>query len=81
MEDQERINKFSRLNTRRHELNAEIKHLKKLKEDVDEASGETFGLFVLPRITVSPKLRRPPSFACSQVFANTPASCRRAYAC
>ena len=40
LEDQERINKFSRLNQRRHELNSEIKHFKKLKEDVEEASDE-----------------------------------------
>ena len=40
LEDQERINKFSRLNQRRHELNSELKHFKKLMEDVEEASGE-----------------------------------------
>ena len=43
-EDQGRINRFSQLNIRRHELVAEGRHLKKSKEDIEEASGASMNL-------------------------------------
>mmetsp|Transcript_12604 Transcript_12604/g.27240 ORF Transcript_12604/g.27240 Transcript_12604/m.27240 type:complete len:127 (-) Transcript_12604:499-879(-) len=39
-EDQQNINKFSRLNTRMHELAAQVKAKKKILEDLEDAGNE-----------------------------------------